>query len=766
MILYLFFLILSFLPLVEGELLGIGRFLLLTSCLPLAIYLYRRHVKARPLHAVFLAFLFFATLSTIFSSVFSRSFNSLLLYFSYFIYFLAAQNLAGKKRRNFKELLIVSALFSSLVLCLLSLYLLFSQQPPPFSSMNLIFANFGHNHLIDYLIFAFPLSLILFFQERGKFKKTLFLLLNLVFLAGFIFSFSRGGVLMAVLIIILFEVFFWQDKKLNKQNKTIIKIFGLSLGLLLALVLSLNIVGGYYFKKGNRGLLNNFILKKAFRDLPILSRLDYWRQAFLAFKDKPLLGWGLDNFRYASFKYQKQPRSWSWYAHNHFFQTLAETGIFGGLSFLILIFMILRKTRPWQSSDSIKTGLKIGLIVSIIHSFFDYDWQFPSVFLLFWVAAGFLTSKKKLFSGNKHSTKIFNLGVLILSGIIFLAASLELAGNLFLFFGAENKDKNNNQKAERFFRKSLSIWPFKIENWQTVFTFYQDRGERQKALFLLKKLIIIEPLNSKNYKLMADFYNEKNDWVKAADYYQKSIKLDSMDSFDISLKLIDIWQAKKIKNPQELYSTLANIEKLKGKHCLLKCLGFDNEEKILKLLLQLIKSNQFSQLNQSQQARVYYWLAVLTTYQLDWNQDIGFLRQAVTLENKKEYRYFLKDLLLIQKIEQAFKKQDFKTVKNLSKSFESKQVNCAFHEKFYLSKVYYFLGEIEFINKNWQLSEMDFKTSKKINPWQEESYLSLAKIYKEKGEKKKAKEILLECVNVDQWKNRCQKELEALNGLR
>ena len=129
MILYLFFLILSFLPLIEGEVFGLGRFLLLASCLPLTISFYRcKSSEFTSKHVFFIVFLFFALLTTIFSPVFARSFNTLVLYFAYFIYFLSAQILAREKKAFFKDLLVASILFPSLVLCFLSFYLLLFNQ--------------------------------------------------------------------------------------------------------------------------------------------------------------------------------------------------------------------------------------------------------------------------------------------------------------------------------------------------------------------------------------------------------------------------------------------------------------------------------------------------------------------------------------------------------------------------------------------------------------------------------------------------------------
>ena len=529
MIFYFFFLILSFLPLIEGELLGIGRFLLLSSCLPLAIYLFRRNVKVgslprqtRLLYMFFVIFLFFALLSTIFSPVFSRSFNTLILYFVYLIYFLTARILAKEKKTLFRDLLIVTVIFPSLVLCLLSFYLVFNQEPPPFSSMNLIFANFGHNHLVDYLIFAFPLSLFLLFKEKDIWKKILFLLLNLIFLAGFILSFSRGGILMAILIIFLLQIFTRRKKPAGTRHAAIVQLPTIFMLLLLGFILLFSISGYYYLGEETIKNLNNLLLKKAFRQLHLSSRIEYWRQAVLAFKDKPLLGWGLDNFRYLSKKYQKAPSAWSWYTHNHFVQMFVETGIFGGLSFLFLIFFLLKKIQPFINKrlnlNDLKCFLTIGLFISVIHSLLDYDWQFPPVFLIFWVIAGYLTKCKMQSAKCKvavQSSKLNNLRktfLLLLGIMLFIIAIFEFTGNLFLFSGVENEEKRNHQKAESYYQQSLAVWPFKLENWQVVIHYYQDKNQKEKVLNLLNKLVILEPINEENFRSIGNIYYQNKEF--------------------------------------------------------------------------------------------------------------------------------------------------------------------------------------------------------------------------------------------------------------
>jgi len=721
MVIYIFFIILSFLSLIEGEFIGFGRFIFLAFCLPLSIYLYKRKpLEFTLLHTVFIVFLFFATLATFFSPVFGRSLSTLILYFAYFIYFLSAQVLAGEKRKLFRELLIISILFPSLILCFLSLYFLVFSQPPPFGSMNLLFANFGHSHVIDFLLFSFPVSLALFLRENNTKKKIFFGILNLIFLFSFISSFSRGGILMAIFITLVFLL-------VNKR-----RLFSLIFLTPLIYFLVLSTSGYYYFGEERIKSFRNFVLARTFRKPSVASRLDYWYQATIAFAQRPIFGWGLDNFRYVSKIYQKDYSSWSWYTHNHFLQMFSDTGILGGISFLIFIYLLLfslvkrlKNSLPGSTNctfdKSLNLALVTGLLASTIHSLFDYDWCFNSVFLFFLVIGGYLINLKMSppNGGERKLPRIYismlKKAILFLGCLLFLIGILEFWGNLLLLSGVREREKGQDQMAEKYYLRSLAIWPYKLDNWQEVGAFYLKKGENEKAIAVLSKLVTYEPLADKNFDQLAKIYEIQGKNDSAVKNYLQVIKLNPF-SDESYYKIIDLWQTLKEPNPQILFEVLRRLEKIKGPNCQLKCLEFVNEKKLENLLLQLIKDEKFNKLNAAQQARVFYWLAILTTYQKNWVQDIDFLNQAISLDKQKEYQDFLNNLILFQKIQADFDAKDYLNVKTTAKVFFPKIENHKFYEKFFLEEIYLILSKISFEEQDNKAASQYRQTAEQINP--------------------------------------------------
>ena len=84
------------------------------------------------------------------------------------------------------------------------------------------------------------------------------------------------------------------------------------------------------------------LLRVSIFDRSVQSRLWVWQTAYEGWKERPLLGWGPENFtkvfnnRFDIRHFVPDEPSDTWYdrAHSVFFDYLVETGIFGLLSYL------------------------------------------------------------------------------------------------------------------------------------------------------------------------------------------------------------------------------------------------------------------------------------------------------------------------------------------------------------------------------------------------------------------------------------------------
>jgi tetratricopeptide (TPR) repeat protein len=192
----------------------------------------------------------------------------------------------------------------------------------------------------------------------------------------------------------------------------------------------------------------------------------------------------------------------------------------------------------------------------------------------------------------------------------------------------------------------------------------------------------------------------------------------------------------------------------------LKCLGFEHEEKILKLLQELSASKQWQTISPQKQAKVYYWLTILSIAEQDWPKDIDWLNRAISLDSKPEYKELLGDLLMVWQIKNNYFKNNYDEAKSLAFKIINKEKTPGFYQKFYLGEVYYYLGLIAFNSKDANKAYTYFNKSVVMNPWSDKAYLGLAMLYQRENKLEERKKILEECVRENNWSKECQQGLK------
>ncbi|MDO8523089.1 MAG: O-antigen ligase family protein [bacterium] len=154
------------------------------------------------------------------------------------------------------------------------------------------------------------------------------------------------------------------------------------------------LAGGFYLLSGTGFVKNNSVLVR-FSDISIKdagnqSRLIIWRMAYEGFKERPVLGWGLENFNLVFNKYY-EPKLYTqepWFdrAHNAFFDWLIAGGILGLLAYLGIFastVLILWKKKNANAERAVFLGL---LAAYFFQNLFVFD-QLISYILFFAVLA-------------------------------------------------------------------------------------------------------------------------------------------------------------------------------------------------------------------------------------------------------------------------------------------------------------------------------------------------------------------------------------------
>ena len=185
-----------------------------------------------------------------------------------------------------------------------------------------------------YLIFAIFYAAYLAVEEKIKFKRLFFIGLSALFFIFLLFTQTRGALLglgVAVIAGLCYLFFSLPKGKIKKAVLLLVVLLVVSGGLAIKYRRSINIMPFCSSEVGG----GNRILDVNFGTETFQTRLLLWKESIEAFKERPILGWGPENFTVAFEKYY-QPQFTTWYdrAHNIFFDYLVMTGMLGLISFL------------------------------------------------------------------------------------------------------------------------------------------------------------------------------------------------------------------------------------------------------------------------------------------------------------------------------------------------------------------------------------------------------------------------------------------------
>ncbi len=243
---------------------------------------------------------------------------------------------------------------------------------------------------------------------------------------------TRGAILAAAL---AFGLYFLVNVFKSQKRKTKI----LSLGFL-ALLLAFGFIL-YFNRDASWVSRSNTLYRLATispRDITTQSRLDTWNASYQAFKDRPVFGWGYENYHIAFNKYFparifKDQGSQIWFdrAHNVVFDVLVQAGLIGFLAYLVMFaaaFWILFKLWLQKPPDlEPRMILILGVLLAgyFLQNLFVFDTQatYMLSFLLFGNIA-FLTNQYLSSSPAKARTGYHPGFVMptILAVLMFFAA--------------------------------------------------------------------------------------------------------------------------------------------------------------------------------------------------------------------------------------------------------------------------------------------------------------------------------------------------------
>ena len=252
------------------------------------------------------------------------------------------------------------------------------------------------------------------------------------------------------------------------------------------------------------------------------TRVITWRLSWNAFKEKPIFGWGPDNYLVAYEKHYEPDyafygETWLDRAHNKIFDLLVMQGVFGLLAyigiFISAFYLLLKKNIAG------KLFIIVGLIAYFVQNLVLFD-QLNSD-IVFFVLLGFLISKtltdtdSELINTDNYPYKsakisinqrfVFIIFVIVASG--FLGYSV-YAFNYVPFVQAKAFQKSFGSGNPDFIMKKLkeAMYPYN-------FAQYNIRGSGIDALYLDPFFYSQDFMRAPQYKIVSDLLIEGMDEV-------------------------------------------------------------------------------------------------------------------------------------------------------------------------------------------------------------------------------------------------------------
>jgi len=446
-------------------------------------------------------------------------------HFVLFFLLLAALLKTGKEWRIFLQ---VSVSVSSLV-ALLAVIQKFAGLGNLIPQSDRVFGTIGNaGFLASYLVFNIFFIVYLFVSEKDRgwdLKKIGYIFALLLQLSALLLSGTRGALLGlfggAIICLALFGFFSPQKDKR--------KYF---VGALASMILLAGLV--FIFRSSsliqkNPGLqrLTTF----SFNDAAAQNRLILWQRAWLAARERPIFGWGQENYEAALNKYfdpRLSPYE-SWYdrAHNFIFDYNVAGGLLGLLSYLGLAgaaaYGLFRISR--QQPENFAIAALFGSLIAayLIQNLFIFD-TFASYLMLFFVLAliNFVSQEANLPLATKKKPASFGSDKKIFVAVAVLLVCLAVYSlNIRPILASRLASQSlslpleNYQEITADFQQALSLNTFGSGEiayqicLDYLFRINQDPGLTQNEDFYkvasgaLQETIERSPIESRNYIALA-----------------------------------------------------------------------------------------------------------------------------------------------------------------------------------------------------------------------------------------------------------------------
>ena len=272
-------------------------------------------------------------------------------------------------------------------------------------SANWVMKPFYNDHTVYGAMLAMFIPVLIAFVFNKKYTKNIriysFVFL-LIFLVAIVLSYTRAAWVSLIIALFIYLIFLFKIRT-SYIIVTLIVCVGLFFG----------VKDQLFYKLEKNKQDSSTDIKKHVEsisnvksDASNLERINRWNSAFRMFKQKPMFGWGPGTYQFYYAPFQKSSEKTiistdfgdNGNAHSEYIGPLAESGVLGSLSFIIVVIAsIVTGVRVYKKlvdkeQKAIVLALLLGFITYLIHggmnNFLDTDkasvpfWTFIAVFVI------------------------------------------------------------------------------------------------------------------------------------------------------------------------------------------------------------------------------------------------------------------------------------------------------------------------------------------------------------------------------------------------
>lgn len=520
---------------------------------------------------------------------------ALLIYF-YLIYLLVANTIRTETEAKYLLITLITSAVGATVYGTLQFYgIVRGADGYSGGASNIISVMGNQNYLGGFISYLFIPAFILIFITRSKTLKTyLITALGLFFFLLFPIG-ARGAWLSLVIGFLVFAALVMYYKPIEVSRTIGFTLLAVILVLLVAYLFAsapgpLNSVLSFSASETDEASWGVFtpLVRPLVKQLVEKggARVEDWYIGWEMFKDHPLVGIGLGNYKIKFLEYRAKfletdkGEDFGGYitrgaqAHNEYVQFAAELGIIGIISILaslVLLFGNVFTKATWPDSNSIRLlgfALIAGSLGFLVHSTVSFPAHLPASSFAFVSFLGLLNSEA--FGERDYVIELSNftrylvfglLAVFVITVTVFayrdwkanilmgkgsnqiqygnyrlakehLKESLKLdfrPRHTYYYLGVAERETGNNEKAIEYFEKSIGQFePYKV--FLELGTLYLQEGRLEKSEENLQKFLSTDPeedqkAQAKHFLAIIAVKEEKLD--KAEGLVEEALSMDS-----------------------------------------------------------------------------------------------------------------------------------------------------------------------------------------------------------------------------------------------